>query len=253
MIAAGLDEETSRAGFAISTLSSRDLVNSFLPILRGFGKELIDPESSVPQLDTPEAIAAMQIFEQLILLSPNESPATGELTNAERFSLGDIAMMSNYWATDWLSASAGVEPITDDLLATLQPAESEIERTCLPNIWVAGIPQGSLMSAEAQAFVDWLVLASTQEGFAAVGLPPARTDLVLAGELRGLEIPLASVAQLLAQSRIAPRSPYYPQLSRLLGDALARLLAGDLSGSEALREANVAMREFLSREGVLLS
>ncbi len=104
-VGASLDAEEKSAGFAISTLSPRSLVDSFLPILRGCGTDLIDPETSVPQLDTPAALEAVAFFQQLAKSSPAESAATGEPSNIERFQNGSVAMMSNFWASSLMSAS----------------------------------------------------------------------------------------------------------------------------------------------------
>jgi ABC-type glycerol-3-phosphate transport system substrate-binding protein len=47
------------------------------------------------------------------------------------------------------------------------------------------------------------------------------------------------------------RSPFYPQLEQLVGAELQRAVSGDETGDVAMKNANVALREFLVREGVL--
>ena len=251
-IGSAFDADEGIAGFAISTLSSRMLIDSFLPILRGCGTDLIDPETSVPQLDTPAALEAVALFQQLAVLSPPESAATGAPTNTERFQVGNVAMMSNFWASDLLSAT-GMELDRDvgPIACGAQPAQPGIERMSMPGVWIAGIPIGSERPGQASAFLNLLLSDSTQRALVEVGLPPVFESTYLDKDLVAAQPHLPQLLDLLAQSSPRPRSPYYLQLELLLANELEAMLEGAQSGEDAVRNANIAMREFLAREGVL--
>lgn len=246
----GEDEEL--AGFAIETLSLHQILDSFLPILRGYGKELIDPETTVPQLDTPEALAAVTVFQELAVMSPEESAATGEPSNTDRFESGTVAMMANFWATGVL-ASSTVEQVRSSgpIACEMQPAQGGIARHSMTGVWLLGIPSGCLQPDRARDFIEWLISPQTQRSLIDVQLPPAFAPAFADDAMIDVQPLLPQLLDLLASSTPRPRSPYYPQLELLLARELNEMLAGDQTGEEALRNANLAMREFLAREGVL--
>ena len=251
VLADQLPVDDELAAFAISTLNPHQIVDSFLPILRGCGKELIDPETSVPQLDTPEALEAVGYFQQLAALSPLESSATGEPSNMQRFDAGEIAMMSNFWASGLL-ASVGVQSTqkAGPIACDLQPAQAGIERRSMTGVWIAGIPIGSERPGEALDFIEWLVSTSTQRAMVELTLPPVLAPVYADDALIDAQPHLPQLLDLLAGSQPRPRSPYYPQLELLLATGLASLLDGQKTCEDAVRDANIAMREFLAREGV---
>ncbi len=253
-IATTLDPDAGLAGYAISTLGPHQLVDSFLPILRGYGKDLIDPVTSVPQLDTAAALQAVAVFQQLAALSPSESSATGEPSNIERFQAGSVAMMSNFWASGLLMAGE-VEATRNSgpIACAMQPAPQQGERRSMTGVWIAAIPAGSEQPERARVFLDWLVSPETQRAMVEVLLPPVVAPVYADDALIDWHPHLPQLLDLLAASTPRPRSPYYAQLELLLASELRRMLAGEQTGEVAVGNANLAMREFLVREGVLVS
>jgi multiple sugar transport system substrate-binding protein len=247
-----LDPDQDLAAFAIRSLDGHELVESFLPILRGFGKSLVDPESNVPQLDTPEALAAVETFLTLAGFSPVESPAVDAPNNAERFEAGEISMMANFWASDLL-ASRSIEslPESGPIATTLQPAQPGVDRLAMTGIWLAGNPAGSLQPEAARNFLDWIVSLELQSQLPGLGLPPVRVDVLSDPPLTNRFPDLPVLKEMLFVASPRPRSPFYPQLERLLATELQQAVDGTVSGADALKNANIALREFLVREGVL--
>jgi hypothetical protein len=82
-------------------------------------------------------------------------------------------------------------------------------------------------------------------------LPPVSAPVYADNALIDAQPHLPQLLDLLAGSQPRPRSPFYPQLELLLATELASLLDSQQTGEEAIRKANIAMREFLVREGVL--
>jgi multiple sugar transport system substrate-binding protein len=251
-IAGQLDADGSLSAFGIRGLDDHQVVESFLPVLRGFGKELIDRETSVPQLDTDEALAAMQTFLELAALSPAESAAVDALDNGDRFVAGQIAMMANYWSSDLLAARTS-EPSdqTGPLASTLQPAQSGNAHLAMTGVWLAGIPSGSLAQDVAKTFLGWLTGLEVQAQLPRLGLPPVRADVMQDAALTQQFPDLPVLLDMLEEATCRPRSPFYPQLEQLVAAELKRALAGEQSGDEAMKNANIALRQFLVREGVL--
>jgi multiple sugar transport system substrate-binding protein len=251
-MAAELTADDDLAPFAISSLTPHQVVNSFLPILRGFGKELIDPETSIPQLDTPEALDAVMVFQQLAAMSPVESAATGAPNNVERFQVGSVAMMSNFWSAEMLAADEFEAVGSAGLIGcSPQPAQSGVERRSMSGIWIAAIPIGSEQPDRARVFLEWLLSVETQRAMVGAALPPVSAPTYADDELIETRPYLPQLLDLLAGSTPRPRSPYFPQLELLLAAELDTMLDGLQTGEDALRNANLAMREFLAREGVL--
>ncbi len=257
-MAAHLQNDGELAAFGLRTRTGHELVESFLPILRGYGASIIDAETSVPQLDTPPALAAIETFLTLAGLSPIESKATGDLTNPERFAVGRIGMMANYWSSDLLGASNDLKPTrvaSDELAAeletALQPAQPGIERQVMTGIWLAGIPAGALQREYAGSFLQWLVSLECQQHLPAAGFPPVRMDVLDSAETVEIFPKVDTARRMLERATPRVRSPFFPQLEQLLASELFDALGGNTTGSEALRNANLAIREFLVREGVL--
>jgi multiple sugar transport system substrate-binding protein len=251
-LTADIEPEPDSYAFAITTSSPNDLVRSFLPILHGFGKTLIDPETSVPQLDTPEALAAIDVLQALAQLSPAESSASGEPTNVQRFASGQVAMMSNFWSGDLLQwRLVGQASDAGPLDSAAQPAQPGVARQTMTGAWLVGVPLGSAAPDEAWMFVQWLTGFEIQRQLPERALPPARTDVYADEQLTANVPELESLWELLGLALSRPRSPFYPQLEQLLGAELGNVLSGEKTGAQGLKDANVAIREFLVREGVL--
>lgn len=251
-LAGQLDPDGDLAAFGIRSLDGHQIAESFLPILRGFGKDLIDAESSVPQLDTGEALAAMQVFLELAALSPVESAAADAPDNGERFGAGQISMMANFWSSDVLTARtassvAGAGP----LASTLQPAQPETAHLAMTGVWLAGIPVGSLVPDDARTFLGWLTGSELQAQLPGLSLPPVRTAVLQDAALSELYPDLPVLLDMLERATSRPRSPFYPQLEQLVAAELKRAISGEQSGDDAMKNANVALRQFLVREGVL--
>jgi len=253
-VAAGIDPESDLAAFGTRTQMGHDLVESFLPILRGYGKAVVDPETSVPQLDTPPALAAMQTFLELVGYGPIESAATGEPTNAERFAAGKLSMMANFWSSDLLAARAGdASSDAGPIVCGLQPSQPGVLRQSMTGFWFAGLPVGSVQPEPARAFVDWLASESVQRMLPGAALPPIRLDVLNDEELGATYPDLPEMGTMLERAMPRPRSPFYPQLVQLLATELQKAVSGDVSGADALKNANLAIRQFLVREGVITS
>jgi multiple sugar transport system substrate-binding protein len=252
VVAGELEPDGDLAACGMRSLNGRELVESFLPILRGFGKNLIDMESSVPQLDTPEALAAMQAFLELAGLSPKQSAAAGAPNNAERFAAGQISMMANFWSSDLLAArKATAEPESGPMASTRQPAQPGIEHRAMTGVWLAGIPVGAAAPDAAKDFLGWLTGLECQAQLPALNLPPVRADVLRDATLTERFPDLPVLLEMLGTATPRSRSPFYPQLEQLVGAELQRAVSGDETGDVAMKNANVALREFLVREGVL--
>lgn len=254
MIAAEISDDSDRWALAITSLTEHDLVDSFLPILRGFGKEMIDPATSVPQLETPEALSAIVVFERLAALSPVETGAADEIANTQRFEQATVAMMANFWSSGMLDSRIG-ESSGESVVPSgmFQPAEVPVPRLSMTEVWMLGIPIGSLLPDQALAFVEWLVSTDVQSQLPSSGLPPTLTATYADDELVAAYPELPMLHDFLASATPRPRSPFYPQLEMMLGTELKNVLSGKKSGSTALKDANIGIRAFLVREGVIAS
>ena len=121
----------------------------------------------------------------------------------------------------------------------------------MPGIWIAAIPIGSERPDRAREFLEWLLTTQTQKAMLEAALPPVLAPIYADDAEIDSRPYLPQLFNLLASSTPRPQSPYYPQLELLMSMELAALLDGLQSGEEAVRNANIAMREFLAREGVL--
>lgn len=242
---------TGGAGFGMRTSTSYDMFESFLPILRGYGRDLLDPATQIPRLDTAESVASLEMFLALARSSPAESSGIGEPTNVDRFVRGEIAMMSNLWSRHLLetdpipvrSPAAGID-------VRRQPAQPGVARGVLAGIWIAAIPLGSMNPEVALAFGHWLIDETMQRSMTDLHLLPVRQSM-FPSELPGGDQTAETWKQLAVAATPRLRSPYYAQVEQLVASEVGRALQGIVSPAEAMKQANLAVRAFLLREGVL--
>ena len=121
----------------------------------------------------------------------------------------------------------------------------------MTGVWLAGIPAGSLAVDAARGFLTWLSGRELQGQLPGLNLPPVRTDVLQDPKLSERFPDLPVLLGMLEDATSRPRSPFYPQLEELVATELQRALAGEVTGEQAMKNANVSIRQFLVREGVL--
>jgi multiple sugar transport system substrate-binding protein len=226
---------------------------SFLPVLRGFGRDLLDPETSEPQLETDEAMAAIQMQLDLAAQAPPGVENVGHAENGINLYSSVIAMSGDIWPDQLLQA---FDPELSQVVGLVEvggePAQEGVAPANMTGNWLLGIPAGSQNVELALEFILWFTSAEIQKRLIMENNIPA-TRISVMEDLEAVE-KLPFLPGMLAAARNAlprPRTPHYGALEEIYGRHVARAIAGQASGEDAMREANEEMRDLLVREGVL--
>lgn len=224
----------------------------FLPVLRGYGSDLFDPNWE-PRLETPAARAALATLVALAKQAPPGLENVGHDEHGRDWIEGAIAQSGDVWS-DQLLASLDPERsgVTGLIEIGGEPAQVGGQRAHLTGTWLLGIPKGSRNAEAATEFILWLTAPEQQKRLLIDHhLPPTRTSVF---QDREAVAKFPFLPALLTACRTAvprPRTPYHNRVEAIFGRYVAEAIAGQTGGEVALRRANREIRELMVREGVL--
>jgi multiple sugar transport system substrate-binding protein len=240
-------------GIGLRGKAGNPAATSFLPVLRGFGKDLVDPETWEPQLETPEAMAAIEMHLQLKEQTPPGVENVGHLENGVNLYEGKIAMSQDIWPDQLLPAfDPSLSKVVGKIEVGAEPAQAGVEPANMTGNWLYGIPEGSKNSEAALDFILWITSAEQQKRLLLESNLPATRESVLSDPEAVEKLPF--LPGLLAAAKNAlprPRTEHYSALEEIYGRYVAEAIAGQTSGEDAMKNANKEMRDLLVREGVL--
>jgi multiple sugar transport system substrate-binding protein len=240
-------------GIGLRGQAGNPAATSFLPVLRGFGKDLLDPETSEPQLETPEAMAAIDLHLALKDQTPPGVENVGHPENGINLYEGKIAMSGDIWPDQLLQAfDPELSKVVGKIEVGGEPAQSGVAPANMTGNWLLAIPEGSKNADVALDFILWLTDAPQQKRLLMDQNIPATRISVLEDPEAVEKLPF--LPGLLAAAKNAlprPRTEYYSSLEEIYGRYVAEAIAGQTSGDQAMKEANQEMRDLLVREGVL--
>ncbi len=223
----------------------------FLPFLWAEGGDLLDPESGKVFIDEPRAIAALELYRNLIrvhrVAPPRPSPSNDYEDMLKRFASGQLAMVVNGpWATSALLA----EPSFKDR-ARLGVAPFPRGRAGGPPSPLSG--HGLVVSSCARdpgaawRLASYLASAEAQAEFArANSVHRALASVYERAEVRGSAFVTGFRAALDASRARAQ----HPAIARIFDDftpAVQAVLLGDASAAEALGGVARAWRRLLGQ------
>jgi multiple sugar transport system substrate-binding protein len=240
-------------GIGLRGKAGNPAATSFLPVLRGFGKDVIDPETSEPQLETPEAMAAIELHLKLKEQTPPGVENVSHAENGINLYEGKIGMSQDIWPDQLLSAyDPKLSKVVGKIEVGPEPAQAGVEPANMTGNWLLGIPEGAKNVDAALDFILWLTEPEQQKRYLLEGNLPATRKSVLEDPEVVEKLPYSPGLLAAAQQALPrPRTPLYPSLEEIYGRYVAEAIAGQTSGEDAMTNANKEMRELLVREGVL--
>ncbi len=249
-------DEAKRAaglyGFGLRGRAPNPAATSFLPVLRGFGTDLFDANWE-PQLDTPQALAAIEAHLALAALAPPGVENVGHEENGRNFADGLVALSADIWPDQLLSIfDPERSKVAGKVEIASEPAQPDVRPATMTGNWLLGIPQGSKQVDAALEFVLWLTDREQQKRLLLDQSVPATRISVLQDTDAVAKFPF--LPGLLAAARNAvprPRTPHYNAVEAIYGGYVADAIAGRITGAEAMRAANEEIRAKMVREGVL--
>jgi len=241
-------------GIGLRGVAGNPAATSFLPVLRGFGKDLLDPETSEPQLETPEAMAAIDLHLKLKDQTPPGVENVGHPENGMNLYTGHIAMSGDIWPDQLLQAfDPKVSKVVGKIEVGAEPAQSGVKPADMTGNWLLGIPEGAKNADAALDFILWITDAAQQKRLLMENSfpPPTRTSVLEDKEAIAKFPFLPGLQNAAKQALPRPRTPFYSSLEEIYGRWVSEAIAGQTSGEDAMKNANKEMRDLLVREGVL--
>jgi multiple sugar transport system substrate-binding protein len=239
-------------GIGLRGQAGNPAATSFLPVLRGYGTDLFD-ENWEPQLETPEALAAMTTQLALAKLAPPGVENVGHAENGINMYEGIIAQSGDIWPDQLLQI---YDPELSKVVGMVdiggEPAQEGVAPANMTGNWLLGIPEGSQNAEAALDFILWFTAPEQQLRLLLDQNIPATRTSVLENPEAVEKLPF--LPGLLAAGRNAlprPRTPLYNAVEAIYGRYVAEAIAGQVSGEEALASANTEIRDLMVREGVL--
>jgi len=240
-------------GIGLRGQAGNPAATSFLPVLRGFGKDLLDPKTSEPQLETPEAMSAIDLHLKLRDQTPPGVENVGHPENGINLYSGHIAMSGDIWPDQLLQAfDPKVSKVVGKIEVGAEPAQSGVKPADMTGNWLLGIPEGAKNADAALDFILWFTAAEQQKRLLMDNSIPATRLSVLQDPEAVDKFPfLPGLLNAAKQALPRPRTPYYSALEEIYGRWVSEAIAGQTSGPDAMKNANKEMRDLLVREGVL--
>jgi multiple sugar transport system substrate-binding protein len=201
-----------------------------------FGLPAIDP--NVVTVDSAAAARGLDIARSLVTrgAAPAEVTRFNEQDALDRFLAGDAVFMRNWpFAYGLLGkgeARVGPEQVGVARIPTARPGGRHY--SCLGG-WNLMIARGSPHPEAAWTFLRYATSWEAQRRRAIEGgFMPTRRTLYADDEVRA-NVPLVDrAAEVFADTRTRPVTPYYPEISARIAATFNRVLAGELDGAEAV-------------------
>lgn len=239
-------------GYGIRGAAGNPATTSFLPITRGYGKDVLSPTFE-PQLDSPEALAALTTALKLRDTAPPGAENTQHADNGRNMYTGAIAMSGDIWPDQLLQI---FDPSISNVVGLVsigpQPAQPGVSPANMTGTWLLGIPEGSKNKDRAFDFMVWFTQMDQQKKLLIqYNNPPVLTPLFNDPEAVAKFPFLPGLLDAATKAVPRPRTQYYSGVEDIIGRYLSQAIAGQVDPEEALNQANTEVRDFLVRNGAL--
>jgi multiple sugar transport system substrate-binding protein len=233
------NQKRAQWGFVWQGENYEGLVANFFEVLQDQGGFWIKTDSREVGLDQPEAIAAAQFLLNTVKkgVSPGDVITFKELDALERFKQGNTGFLRN-WSYAWTM-------LESDSLSQSQVGVQPIMGACRGG-WGFAIAQRSQYPDAAFRAMQFFASEDAQRQFISKDsyMPTIKT-LFRDPEIVRHYPYFPALIETFQNSALRPAIPEYEQVSKILQDQLSKMLRGQLSPEEAMREAADQTRKHL--------
>ena len=197
--------------------------------------------AGVPTLDTPAAVAALDFYRRLVndrTATPPGQEEVDSVKSGERFAVGEIAMMVNWFGFAAVCEQPGT-PVEGKVDVAPVPAGPEGRAVSLNVYWLLAIGAGSRHQDEAYAFIRHACAPAMDKLLTLEGGIGCRRSTWTDGEVNAAIPFMRRLDELHAPARELPRSEAWPRLVQVIDAAVQKAITGDASTEAILREAQV--------------
>ncbi|WP_432468323.1 ABC transporter substrate-binding protein [Agarivorans sp. Z349TD_8] len=224
-------------GLVFRGVKGNPIVTGFLPILWGYGANVVD-SSGKASLDSPQAKQALETF----LAMKQYAPRGVEVYNADEvrdaLQKGSVSMAIEVWPA-WVPNldNASVSNVVGDMEIMAPPAEVGQPSPML-GIWQLAIPADAKHKSQAEAFLRFATSADIQKDLALhYGIPPTRTSAYFDKDVVAKYRWYPQQAAALKTGKARPRIQNWAEVESVLGDFLQMAMMGQMSAEQALKQA----------------
>jgi multiple sugar transport system substrate-binding protein len=240
-------------GYVLRGQQGNPVVANFMPVFWSFGGRMFNEDKTKVQIDTPEALNALNFFLKLKEVSPQGAESFNAQQLATHMLQGTAAATINWPAfvptfedpkQSRIVGKIGYSPIPSGTVK----GSSEIGH------WIAAIPAGSKNKELAFDFIYSSTSAEKQKEFALkLGTPPTRksvfTDPELTSQPQFKHYPILMAA--IANSTPRPRISNWNEVENTFGIYLSMAVAGKISPEEALSKAQTDVEKLMKKAGYI--
>ena len=244
-------EETITSGYSSGWKQYEALTCSALEFIWGYGGDVIDEEGNLV-INSPETIQGLQRMHDLTYVDKITDPGINGYKWSESrapFYSGNVLFIR-----DWPTAMAGAnDPETSSIAGNvaLAPIPGGTDGDNNYNTlggWSVGISAFSEHKEEAKTFVKYLTSVEAQKTRAIYkGLMPVSPEVYDDADVLEAQPQFAQLKEIGEKSKSRPKTPYYSELSSVLQQGFASILADSQTPEEAIAEMEPQLEEILSR------
>lgn len=241
------ERESGVTPIAFRGMRGNPIVTGFLPILGGFGGEVVDAQGRAA-LESPAALAALTYLIGLRPFLPRGVETWNATEVREAMEQGRVAIALEFWP-GWAGTldDAQRSRVVGQVNLVPPPGETRGPAPML-GAWLLGVAADSPNAARAADFIRFVTSAENQKRIAIeTGNPPTLAALYRDPELvqRFRWFPAQLAALEAAVPR--PRITQWNRVEAILGEQLQIALIGQASPREALAEANRQVARAIAR------
>ncbi|MTB65566.1 extracellular solute-binding protein [Providencia sp. wls1943] len=232
-----ISQDGKANGVVYRGVKGNSIVTGFLPILWGYGGDVVD-KNRKPTLNTLQAKQALETF----LAMKQYAPKGVDVFNADEvrdaLQKGTAAMAIEVWPA-WVPDldNAKVSNVVGKMEMMAPPAEIGQPAPML-GIWQLAIPADAKNKAEAEQFLAFASSAEMQKALALnFGTPPTRHSVYADPQVVSQYRWYPQQAAALEAGKARPRIQNWAEVESILGDFLQMAMMGQMTAEQALEQA----------------
>jgi multiple sugar transport system substrate-binding protein len=237
-------------GYGIRGAAGNPATTSYLPIIRGYGKDVLSADFQ-PQLDTPEALAALTTALKLRDVAPPGAENTQHADNGRNMYTGAIAMSGDIWPDQLLQIfDPSVSSVVGMVSIGPEPSQAGVTPANMTGTWLLGIPGGSKNQDRAFDFMNWFTQLEQQRTLLMqFNNPPVLVPLFNDPAAVAKFPFLPGLLEAATKAVPRPRTQYYSGVEDIIGRYVSQAIAGQVGPQDALTAANTEVHDYLVRNG----
>ncbi len=230
-------KKSGNLGFMYRGDSENNYVVDFLPILLSYGGWVVD-ENNKPTVNTPEFRSAMEFYLELI--------KTGKAESRDNLIMA-IANGAAAMAVGWPGWYTPTAKSSSDYMALSGKAydDAVAYNANVYGIWTIGIPQNSTNKEISIKLLKYLMDPDVQKATIEYGGVPCRYSSLTDPEVQKANPPFGEVLEALENGVYRPVLEEWPDFYKILGSEMGKIINGEKSVDEGLRDAQIQLDELL--------